>query len=117
MLIFQERLKEQRELCGYTQRHVARLLGISHASYFRYEIGTSEPTQENLVKLADIFGTTIDYLVGHSPSPKQKVEEEVEFTKEEISLLYDYRSLSKEEKASIRLILKNYLRNKNASNK
>ena len=64
MLIFQERLKEQRELCGYTQRHVARLLGISHASYFRYEIGTSEPTQENLVKLADLFGVSVDYLLG-----------------------------------------------------
>ncbi len=39
----------------------------------------------------------------------------MEFTKEEISLLSDFRNLSKEEKLSIKLILKNYLRNKNAS--
>ncbi len=30
----------------------------------RYEDGTSEPTQENLVKLADIFGVSVDYLLG-----------------------------------------------------
>ncbi len=64
MLIFQERLKEQRELCRYSKRYMAKLLGLSHVSYMRYEDGTSEPTQENLVKLADIFGVSVDYLLG-----------------------------------------------------
>ncbi|MCQ2399272.1 MAG: helix-turn-helix domain-containing protein [Clostridia bacterium] len=30
----------------------------------RYENGTSEPSQENLVKIADLFGVSVDYLLG-----------------------------------------------------
>lgn len=110
-------LKKLRIRMGVSQQQIANIIGTSQQSINKYENRSIEPDIQTLAKLADFFGTTIDYLVGHSPSPKQTVEEEVEFTKEEISLLYDYRSLSKEEKASIRLILKNYLRNKNASNK
>ncbi len=64
MKIFIERLLEQRALNGYTQKQLAEMLGIAQPSYIRYENGTSEPTQENLVKLADIFGVSVDYLLG-----------------------------------------------------
>ncbi len=64
MKIFIERLLEQRTLNGYTQKQLAEMLGITQPSYIRYENGTSEPTQENLVKLADIFGVSVDYLLG-----------------------------------------------------
>lgn len=63
MKIFRERLLEQRKLYGYTQRDMAERLGISQPSYVRYENGTSEPTQENLVKIADIFDVSTDYLL------------------------------------------------------
>jgi transcriptional regulator with XRE-family HTH domain len=41
-------------------------LGIKQPSYIRYEIGTSEPTQEILVKIADIFNVSADYLLGRA---------------------------------------------------
>ncbi len=66
MKIFRERLLEQRKLYGYTQRDMAERLGISQPSYVRYENGTSEPTQENLVKIADIFDVSTDYLLGRN---------------------------------------------------
>ena len=66
MKIFRERLLEQRKLYGYTQRDMAERLGISQISYVRYENGTSEPTQENLVKIADIFDVSTDYLLGRN---------------------------------------------------
>ncbi len=66
MKIFRERLLEQRKLSGYTQRDMAERLGISQPSYVRYENGTSEPTQENLVKIADIFDVSTDYLLGRN---------------------------------------------------
>lgn len=62
--IFRENLKELRKLYGYTQRQVAEKLGISQPSYIRYENGSSEPTLENLVKLADLFDVSADYLLG-----------------------------------------------------
>lgn len=64
MSIFQEKLKEMRKMCGLTQQKVAEKLGISQPSYIRYENGTAEPTLENLVKLADLFDVSVDYLLG-----------------------------------------------------
>lgn len=66
MKIFQERLLEQRKLYGYTQRDMAKLLNITQPSYIRYENGTSEPSQENLVKIADLFDVSLDYLFGRT---------------------------------------------------
>lgn len=43
---------------------MADKLGVSQPSYIRYEQGTAEPSQENLVKIADIFDVSIDYLLG-----------------------------------------------------
>lgn len=61
---FQEALLEQRKLNHLTQREVASRLGISQPSYIRYEKGAAEPSLENLVKLADIFDVSTDYLLG-----------------------------------------------------
>ena len=66
MKIFQERLLEQRKLNSMTQTQVANFLGISQPSYIRYENGGSEPSFENLVKIADLFDVTIDYLLGRT---------------------------------------------------
>ncbi len=64
MKIFQERLVEQRKLNNLTQRQVAEYLNMAQPSYIRYENGSSQPSLENLVKLADLFETSIDYLCG-----------------------------------------------------
>lgn len=67
MKIFQERLLEQRKLNRLTQKTVAEYLHISQPSYIRYENGSAEPSYENLVKLADLFDVSIDYLLGRIP--------------------------------------------------
>ena len=64
MEIFCKRLIELRKMFGYSQRDMAKMLNISQPSYIRYEQGTSEPKQVNLVKLANIFDVSIDYLLG-----------------------------------------------------
>ncbi|MBQ8292155.1 MAG: helix-turn-helix transcriptional regulator [Clostridia bacterium] len=66
MQIFQKRLYEQRKLNGLTQRELAEKLGIAQPSYVRYENGTAEPNYENLVKLADTFDVSVDYLLGRA---------------------------------------------------
>ena len=66
MKIFEQRLKEQRKLYKLTQRDMALRLGISQPSYIRYENGSSEPSQENLVKIANIFDVSTDYLLGRA---------------------------------------------------
>lgn len=66
MKIFQERLIELRKLNKKTQRDVANILKIAQPSYVRYENGSSEPSLENLVKLADYFDVSIDFLLGRT---------------------------------------------------
>ena len=66
MKIFQERLIEQRKLNKVTQRAMAEYLQIAQPSYIRYENGSSEPSFENLVKIADYFDVSVDYLLGRS---------------------------------------------------
>ena len=66
MKIFRERLIEQRKLNSMTQREVATHLGITQPSYIRYERGDSEPSLINLVKLADLFDVSVDYLLGRA---------------------------------------------------
>ena len=66
MKIFQERLVEQRKLNKLTQRQLADYLQITQPSYIRYENGSSEPSLENLVKLADYFDVSVDYLLGRT---------------------------------------------------
>lgn len=61
---FGKNLIELRKLNKLTQRDVAKYLGVSQPSYIRYENGKSQPTIENLIKLADLFDVSIDYLCG-----------------------------------------------------
>lgn len=62
--LFSKRLKGFRTEKGLTQQEIADLLDINRVSYARWEDGTREPTLENVVKLAQILGTTTDKLLG-----------------------------------------------------
>ena len=64
MEAFIKNLKEMRKLNNLSQRQVAEYLGIAQPSYIRYENGKSEPSLENLVKLAELFDVSLDYLCG-----------------------------------------------------
>lgn len=66
MDIFKKNLIELRKMNKLTQRQVAEVLNISQPSYIRYEKGKAEPTLENLVKLADLYDVSIDFLCGRS---------------------------------------------------
>ena len=99
---------------GISQQQLADVIGTSQQSVNKYENHRVEPDISALIKLADYFETTIDYLVGHVSVSVQDLIEEIEPTKEEITFIRAYRQLSKDEKASIQLVLKNYMRNKKA---
>ena len=63
---FSERLKNLRKQAHLTQVDVAEKLGISQPAYASWERGIKKPTQQNLVKIAQILNVSIDYLVGNS---------------------------------------------------
>ena len=51
---------------GLTQEQAAEGQGITYRSYRRYESGEREPTASVLVRMADFYGVSLDYLVGRS---------------------------------------------------
>ena len=96
-----------------SQQQLADVIGVTQQSINKYENHSTEPDIDTLVKLADYFETSVDFLIGHTSHPDQQtLSEDWTLTREETSLLKDYRQLSREEKESIRLILKNYLKDK-----
>ena len=58
------RLRQLRERKGLSMKATALALGLPYTTYVNYEKGTREPGSDMLVKLADFFGTSIDYLLG-----------------------------------------------------
>lgn len=60
-----ENLKNLRMSNNLTQQSIANTLNINRSTYNGYEQGVSEPNIETLIKIADYFGCSIDYLVGH----------------------------------------------------
>lgn len=57
-------LKKQRVAKKLTQKDVADALHIDRVTYTGWELGNHEPDLKQLIKLADFFQTSIDYLVG-----------------------------------------------------
>lgn len=57
-------LKKLRLSNKKTQLEMAKYLNIKQSSYQSYESGDSEPNITNLIKLADYYNVTLDYLVG-----------------------------------------------------
>lgn len=60
------RLKELRCEKGLLQKEVAQKIGVSPQSYSFYENWINKPDPETLIKLADIFEVSIDYLLGRT---------------------------------------------------
>lgn len=58
------RLKEIREDRDYKQSDIAKILGTTQQQYSKYELGIQVISVERLVKLANFYNTSVDYLLG-----------------------------------------------------
>ncbi len=52
-----------------SQREVAEALKVTRSAYSMYEIGERAPDEVLLVRIADYFGVTTDYLLGRTQDP------------------------------------------------
>ena len=60
---YRKRIRDLREDHDLTQAAVAAVLGTSQTMYARYERGASELLIRHLVRLADLYGVSTDYLL------------------------------------------------------
>lgn len=61
---FASRCRELRSAYGYTLQQIGDLFGYSKQAIYLWEQGEREPSYEDLLKLADFYGVTVDHLLG-----------------------------------------------------
>ena len=93
-----ENLRKIREKRNINQLKVAIDIGITQESISKYENNSAFPSREILIKLADYFNCSIDYLLNRTDNPninKDKISKEDEKIE---NLIFRYKSLSDENK-------------------
>lgn len=65
-----KRIRDLREDSDKTQTEIAEHLGISQTMYARYERGANELPIRHLIKLADFYGVSTDYILGRTDNQK-----------------------------------------------
>lgn len=70
-------LKNLRNSTGKSQAEVARLLGTSQQVYQNYEAGRREANYDMLIKLANLYNVSIDYLLGREQSKPEEIEKKM----------------------------------------
>ena len=66
MATFSTRLQELKETKKLLQKDAAKALDVPLRAYQRYEHGQQEPQLSTLIRMADFYGVTLDYLAGRS---------------------------------------------------
>ena len=63
------RIRDLREDHDYTQQYVAEKLHIKQNTYSQYETGHRQIPLEILIRLADLYKTSIDYILERTDNP------------------------------------------------
>lgn len=84
-----ERIKKQRKKSGLSQEKLAELVGVSRQAVTKWENGQSAPSTENLFRLAEVFGTTVDMLLNSDEKEQYSPAEQI----------YDFYKMEQEKKA------------------
>ena len=71
-MTFPERLLQLKAERRLLQKDIAASVELSLRAYQYYEKGQKEPTLSVLVRLADFFDVSLDYLVGRSDAPERR---------------------------------------------
>ena len=65
------RIRDLREDNDLTQTQIAKMLGMSQTGYSKYETGENDIPTGILIKLARLYNTSIDYLLGETDNPNR----------------------------------------------
>ena len=97
-------LKNLRIKHGYSQKAIAEMLGVTQQAIYKYENLSVEPDIETLIRLADIFGVSVDFLIGHETA----VTVPISLTTEDIVHLERWKLLPKDFREEVDKMFKKY---------
>ncbi len=99
------KLKQLRKENGYSQKKLADILGITQQAIYKYENLAVEPDIQTLIMIADIFGVSVDYLIGHSDAQREAA---VMLTKEELRHIALWRTVPVQFRRDMDMLLEKY---------
>lgn len=67
---YYKRLRELREDHDLSQRKLATILNLTQPQYFRYEQGYRDLPTDILIRLANLYDTSTDYILGRTDDPR-----------------------------------------------
>ena len=70
-----ERLRHLREGVKLSQMKMAEVVGVKQSSLNRYELNQASPTFETLLRYADYFDVSLDYIFGRTDNPQGRLYE------------------------------------------
>lgn len=80
-----DKIKELREMAGYSQSQLAKKLDVTRSSVNAWEMGLSTPTTQYIVALAKLFHVSTDYILGTDTALSISL---ADYSEEEINLIY-----------------------------
>ena len=98
------RLKELRKQNKQRQEDIANMLNITQVTYGRYELGLCEPTLETLIKLADYYRVSLDYLIGRDYKSELGY-----LTEQQIMAVQGYLKLNPQNQRNVEIFILNTL--------
>ncbi len=96
---FAKRLYELRENANLKQTELAEKVALRSSAISKYEKGLTQPSMDTLIKFAELFHVSTDYLLGISSIPNPYTTEN--FTPKEADIILRFRRLSKENQIRI----------------
>ena len=109
-------LRKLWEAKGLTQPELAELFGSTQSAISNYESGTREPDISLLMRFAEYFDVTVDYLVGSTDLPFRIDSGKIFYTELEKEILLLCRELPEEDQEQMAAIGR-HLKKKNERNK
>lgn len=102
--IFNKRLRSLREQHKISQKDFAEILGVSNVVLSRYENGERKPDYDMLIKIAEYFDVSVDYLLGKSNSVQLSDDEEFQNFIEDPELEMWYKQLPNNKEEDLRAL-------------
>lgn len=105
-----ENLKMLRLSKGLSQKALGELVGVSQQSINKYENHLIEPDISTLKNMADLFETSIDFLIGHTDiNHRIEPTDRFDLNDEEARFLTAFRSLSRERRTALLALIESML--------
>ena len=98
--MFANIVKEKRFERELSQRQLGDLVGVTQQAVGRWETGQAFPDTAILLKLADLFNISVDYMLGRAPQlvPSCSKPTSPNLSNDELALIEKYRKMKDDEK-------------------